>query len=390
MMKNKPVSLSPLLFATVLMLFLPACSSSPAESDPPQTDELIVDRDGNHMDQTPEDHSEITGYGGTLQFPDGTDLSEPAELPPMYTDFAARFSEDDILVNTDPQGKILLSEDFAGSRYVCFSMEALETATSMPYPDIEDHIVYVDASEGYIENLQPDTIYIPVSDSGISDGQFLPAPRMSDDGTFTGSKFTRTEVLKDSSGSMFHFYVKNNGKTEVEISMNGMHKTTLTAGKDGFISETLGFFNQTYECVAKAAVDGAEIDIDWAVAVSDETEALKFGESVDLITIMPQDMTVASGTIKDDSGLDLDKKLNRDNGTYVSFYVENLGNDPVQITINGQNSRTLEAGERGHIDMEVTQGLFGGDKTYTFKAVAGTNGGTVHINYTICQRDARS
>ena len=136
MMKNKPVSLSPLLFATVLMLFLPACSSSPAESDPPQTDELIVDRDGNHMDQTPEDHSEITGYGGTLQFPDGTDLSKPAELPPMYTDFAARFSEDDILVNTDPQGKILLSEDFAGSRYVCFSMEALETATSMPYPDI--------------------------------------------------------------------------------------------------------------------------------------------------------------------------------------------------------------------------------------------------------------
>ena len=161
--------------------------------------------------------------------------------------------------------------------------------------------------------------------------------------------------------------------------MNGMHKTTLTAGKDGFISETLGFFNQTYECVAKAAVDGTEIDIDWAVAVSDETEALKFGESVDLITIMPQDMTVASGTIKDDSGLDLDKKLNRDNGTYVSFYVENLG-----------NARTLEAGERGHIDMEVTQGLFGGDKTYTFKAVAGTNGGTVHINYTICQRDARS
>ena len=73
--------------------------------------------------------------------------------------------------------------------------------------------------------------------------------------------------------------------------------------------------------MAKAAVDGAEIDIDWAVAVSDETEALKFGESVDLITIMPQDMTVASGTIKDDSGLDLDKKLNRDNGTYVSFYV---------------------------------------------------------------------
>lgn len=278
MMKNKPVFPRPLLFAAVLMLFLPACSSSPAESDPPQTDEWIVDRDGNHMDQTPEDHSEITGYGGTLQCPDGTDLSfpadEPAELPPMYTDFAARFSEDDILVNTDPQGKILLSEDFAGSRYVCFSMEALETAASMPYPDIEDHIVYVDVSERYIENLQPDTIYIPVSDLGISDGQLLPAPRMSDDGTFTGSKFTHTEVLNDRNGSTFNFYVKNNGKTEVEISMNGTRKTTLTAGKDGLISEPLEFFDQTYECVAKAAVDGADIDIDWAVAVRDAAESL--------------------------------------------------------------------------------------------------------------------
>ena len=33
----------------------------------------------------------------------------------------------------------------------------------MPYPDIEDHVVYVAVSEHYIENLQPDTIYIPVS-----------------------------------------------------------------------------------------------------------------------------------------------------------------------------------------------------------------------------------
>ena len=35
-------------------------------------------------------------------------------------------------------------------------------------------------------------------------------------------------------------------------------------------------------------------------------------EAVDFITIMPPDMPVASGTIKDDSGLDLDKKLTVD------------------------------------------------------------------------------
>ena len=166
-MKNKSMFTGPLLFTTILMLFLPACSFAPAESDSPQTDELIVEQDGNSTDQTPKDYSEITGYGGTLYCPDGTILyfpsGEPDVPPPMYKDFVARFSDDDILVNTDPQGKILLSEDFVGSRYVCFSMEALETATSIPYPDIEDHVVYVAVSEHYIENLQPDTIYIPVS-----------------------------------------------------------------------------------------------------------------------------------------------------------------------------------------------------------------------------------
>lgn len=107
------------------------------------------------------------------------------------------------------------------------------------------------------------------NDIGISNEQLLPAPRMSDDGTFTGSKFTHTEVLNDRNGSKFNFYVKNNGKTAVEISINGKHKTTIAAGKDGFVSETLGFFNKSYECVAEAAVDGEDIDIYWAVAVRD-------------------------------------------------------------------------------------------------------------------------
>lgn len=89
------------------------------------------------------------------------------------------------------------------------------------------------------------------------------------DGTFTGSKFTHTEVLNDRNGSTFNFYVKNNGKTDVEISINGKHKRTIAAGKEGHISETLGFLNKSYECVAKAAVDGEEIDIYWAVAVRD-------------------------------------------------------------------------------------------------------------------------
>ena len=110
----------------------------------------------------------------------------------------------------------------------------------------------------------------------------------------------------------------------------------------------------------------------------------------DAIEIMPREMPVANGEINDKSGLDISKTLNKNNGKYVNFYVENLGSNPVQITINDENERILEAGEKGHISMEVTQGIFGADKTYKFKAVAGKNGGTVHINYVIYQRDVQS
>lgn len=111
---------------------------------------------------------------------------------------------------------------------------------------------------------------------------------------------------------------------------------------------------------------------------------------VDGIEIMPRDMYVKEDTINDPDGLDLTRALNRSNGKYVNFYIENLGENPVVATINGQKERTFEPGEKGHINFEVTQGIFGGDKNYTFKAVAGKDGGTVHIHYIIYQRDVQS
>lgn len=111
---------------------------------------------------------------------------------------------------------------------------------------------------------------------------------------------------------------------------------------------------------------------------------------VDSIEMMPWDMQVKENTINDKDGLDYSRKLNSSNGKYVNFYIENLGKNPVVATINGKEERTFQPGEKGHIDMEVTQEFFGGDKTYTFKAVAGKNGGTVHIHYVIDQRDVRS
>lgn len=97
---------------------------------------------------------------------------------------------------------------------------------------------------------------------------------------------------------------------------------------------------------------------------------------------------IDSGNINNMTGLDTSKELNKGNGKYVSLYIENKGSNPVVATIDGQSERIFKNGESGHIYVEVTQGLFGADKSYNFKVVPGTNGGTVDIYYEIAQRDS--
>ena len=97
---------------------------------------------------------------------------------------------------------------------------------------------------------------------------------------------------------------------------------------------------------------------------------------------------IDSGNINKQTGLDTSKKLNKGNGKYVSLYIENKGSNPVVATIDGQSERIFKNGESGHIYVEVTQGLFGADKSYNFKVVPGTNGGTVDIYYEIAQQDS--
>lgn len=91
------------------------------------------------------------------------------------------------------------------------------------------------------------------------------------------------------------------------------------------------------------------------------------------------------GNISSNAGLERSVKLNERNGKYVNLYVENNGSNSVVATINGQNKRTLKAGEKGLIYLEVTQGFLGLDREYEFKVVPGTNGGSINIHYEIVQ-----
>lgn len=83
--------------------------------------------------------------------------------------------------------------------------------------------------------------------------------------------------------------------------------------------------------------------------------------------------------------------LNANNGSYFNFYVNNLGSCSVKISIevNGveKASKTYAPGNGGHIYVEVTNGLFGGSKSYTVKCTPyPANGAEMYVYLKAAQR----
>ena len=113
--------------------------------------------------------------------------------------------------------------------------------------------------------------------------------------------------------------------------------------------------------------------------------AVFFGCEVPSIT---QNVEVDSGEMSTVTGLDYEKELNQNDGSYVTLSVENLGDDPVVLSINGQGDWNVYPGDQGSLAAEVTQKQWGGDRAYRFK-VAPRNGGSIHIRYEIVQGDAQ-
>lgn len=100
--------------------------------------------------------------------------------------------------------------------------------------------------------------------------------------------------------------------------------------------------------------------------------------------IQPYDMGIASGYLYDATQFTETYRLDRENGANVNFYVENLGNISVEITINGGVSKILAPGQSGHISYPVVFFV----PEYKFKAVPTPNGGNISIYYSIAQRDS--
>lgn len=99
------------------------------------------------------------------------------------------------------------------------------------------------------------------------------------------------------------------------------------------------------------------------------------------------DANVGSGMILNQTDFQKIDSLTEDNGKYVNFYIENIGDIPIQITINGKQQRIIQPNGSGHISIEVKNNILGKAKKYTFKAVSAKDGGDISMKWRIAQRE---
>lgn len=125
------------------------------------------------------------------------------------------------------------------------------------------------------------------------------------------------------------------------------------------------------------------------VAVPAASAADTFTTPDDAITVMssiqPRERVITNGNYSGDVAYSSTWTLDRNNGKYLNFYVENNGTSSVTLTINGSGARTLAPGQSGHIYRTVNST----SQTFTVRCAATVSGNAIDIFYALAQRDTQ-
>ncbi len=100
---------------------------------------------------------------------------------------------------------------------------------------------------------------------------------------------------------------------------------------------------------------------------------------------MPIGLEVADSSFEGEM-LEETHKLDDKAGETINFWVRNNSECDVELTINDESNRVIEAGGQGHISLEAKDFMGFIDRKYTFKVVPTEEDNEINIDYRIAQR----
>jgi len=106
-------------------------------------------------------------------------------------------------------------------------------------------------------------------DDDIDINDILPVDLDVSHGTASGTQFSDTFSLTSRNGKNVNFWVRNNGKVAVKVTINGSVPITLEPGDQGHTSTRVGYFSSNYKFKVVPVPNGGDINIEYRIAQRD-------------------------------------------------------------------------------------------------------------------------
>lgn len=88
-------------------------------------------------------------------------------------------------------------------------------------------------------------------------------------GTASGTQFSDTFALTSRNGKKVNFWVRNNGKVSVKLTINGKAPITLEPGEQGHTYTDVSYLSSNYKFKVVPVPNGGDIDIEYRIAQRD-------------------------------------------------------------------------------------------------------------------------
>ncbi len=221
----------------------------------------------------------------------------------------------------------------------------------------------------YSQELNQSEIIFDIDHEGVSSGLNLKS------GTIGPATDWDTSIKLDkANGNQVDFWVKNTGIIPITIMINKDEDNarTFEAGEEGYITEDvkniLSIWSKTYTFTVNPPSSGGKVQFEYSLAQRNlsETEVIPLTTEEEVVQV------------------DFSQLLNKVDGRYINFWVENVSDYAIYIDINGKNKTRIEAGEADYVQLDIGN-IFSADTTACNFNVRTAEYAYVSVNYKVTQ-----
>ncbi|MDO4711746.1 MAG: hypothetical protein Q4A75_07180 [Peptostreptococcaceae bacterium] len=187
-------------------------------------------------------------------------------------------------------------------------------------------------------------------------------------------QFHFQEALETKNGEWASYWIGNNGKVAVQMTIDGWRGRTLRPGENGWISVKVTDLKKGSSFKAVPTPNGGKLDVEYKIIQANEA----------VYDDMVSKMRITDDEDHNEKDLKVEEKLYKENGEEVNFWVRNDGDREVIIS-NGDQRENVSPKKSKHISANVTKGFGEGGEKFKFEVTSSDPNKNINVAYRIIQ-----